>query len=324
MDLAFDVIGDIHGHADELKALLGLMGYQSHAGTWSHPSRTAIFVGDLIDRGSQQLETLHIVRAMIDGGHAQAVMGNHEFNAIAWSQIDQANPGQHLRRRSEKNRHQHSAFLSAVGEDSDLHAEWAEWFLTLPLWLDLGLVRVVHACWDPVAIATVGEILGGALLTREAMPEACRIGSAGTSSFAPDGKRFDAGSDLYLGLETLLKGIEVDLPNGVTFEDKDGHTRSSVRTQWWKPAPVSYRHGALLPPRDQWLLPDVPLPHVAAPGHDGGTPVFVGHYWWTGHPEPRSPTVACVDYSAGKGGPLVAYRWNGEAELTAENFVACR
>ena len=322
--MAFDVIGDIHGFADELTALLMKLGYHARGGVWQHPDRTAVFVGDFIDRGGQQLETLRIVRAMIDAGHAHAVMGNHEFNAIAWSQVDPANPGQHLRRRTDKNRRQHSAFLAAVGQDSDLHAEWTEWFLTLPLWLDLGGLRVVHACWDPAAIATVGDILGGAFLTRDAMPEACRIGTAGTSSFAPDGSRKDAGSDLYLGLETLLKGIEVDLPEGASFEDKDGHTRNSVRTQWWKTSPVSYREGAILPPRDQGLLPEVALPHVAMPGHDGGTPVFVGHYWWSEDLEPRSPAVACVDYSAGKGGPLVAYRWDGEAKLTAEKFVASR
>jgi hypothetical protein len=32
--------------------------------------------------------------------------------------------------------------------------------------------------------------------------------------------------------------------------------------------------------------------------------------------------VACVDYSAGKGGPLVAYRWNGESELQNSGFIA--
>jgi hypothetical protein len=32
--------------------------------------------------------------------------------------------------------------------------------------------------------------------------------------------------------------------------------------------------------------------------------------------------VACVDYSAGKGGPLVAYRFNGEPVLSASSFVS--
>jgi hypothetical protein len=52
-----------------------------------------------------------------------------------------------------------------------------------------------------------------------------------------------------------------------------------------------------------------------------GAPVFIGHYWMSGRPELQSPKVACVDYSAAKDGPLVAYRWNGEQDLDAANFV---
>ncbi len=50
--------------------------------------------------------------------------------------------------------------------------------------------------------------------------------------------------------------------------------------------------------------------------------MFIGHYWMTGHPGLQSPRVACVDYSAAKGGPLVAYRWDGEQELDERHFVA--
>ena len=36
-----------------------------------------------------------------------------------------------------------------------------------------------------------------------------------------------------------------------------------------------------------------------------------------------TPKLACLDYSAGRGGPLVAYRWNeGEKTLTADRFVS--
>ena len=52
-----------------------------------------------------------------------------------------------------------------------------------------------------------------------------------------------------------------------------------------------------------------------------GPPVFIGHYWMSGKPELQSPKVACVDYSAAKDGPLVAYRWDGEQELDASRFV---
>ena len=84
----FDIIGDVHGHADRLRSLLSLMGYKENRGAWTHPDRTAVFVGDLIDRGPGQLETLRIVRAMVEAGSAQIVLGNHEFNAVAYATVD--------------------------------------------------------------------------------------------------------------------------------------------------------------------------------------------------------------------------------------------
>ncbi|MEG0186401.1 MAG: metallophosphoesterase, partial [Stenotrophomonas sp.] len=80
--MAHDIIGDIHGQAGKLKALLKHLGYRERMGAWRHPERSARFVGDLIDRGPGQLETLDIVRRMIDAGSAEAILGNHEFNAI--------------------------------------------------------------------------------------------------------------------------------------------------------------------------------------------------------------------------------------------------
>ena len=50
--------------------------------------------------------------------------------------------------------------------------------------------------------------------------------------------------------------------------------------------------------------------------------MIVGHYWETGTPTVLGVRAACVDYSAGKGGPLVAYQWSGETELTDEHFVS--
>lgn len=51
-------------------------------------------------------------------------------------------------------------------------------------------------------------------------------------------------------------------------------------------------------------------------------PTFFGHYWLTGAIELQSSKIACVDYSAGNGGPLVAYRFDGEPDLSAERFVS--
>lgn len=86
----FDIIGDVHGCADELEELLGRLGYEKvaplhQAPGWSglcyaHPAgRKAVFVGDLVDRGPRILDALSIVRNMIEAGSALCVPGNHEM-----------------------------------------------------------------------------------------------------------------------------------------------------------------------------------------------------------------------------------------------------
>ena len=50
-------------------------------------------------------------------------------------------------------------------------------------------------------------------------------------------------------------------------------------------------------------------------------PLFVGHYWLKGTPEPITPNLACLDYSAVKYGRLVAYRMDGEATLASNKFA---
>ncbi len=145
----FDIIGDVHGHATELRQLLSKLGYQQTQSGYQHPKRTALFVGDFIDRGPAQLEVLDIVRTMIENRSARAVMGNHEFNAIGW--FSRNDNGEPLREHTEKNRKQHAAFLNEVGENSAQHKEWISWFKTLPLWLELPELQIIHACWNPQA-----------------------------------------------------------------------------------------------------------------------------------------------------------------------------
>lgn len=79
----FDIIGDVHGCADELELLLGDLGY---AVTWSGKDvtvtppggRRAIFVGDLVDRGPRSPDVLRIARHMVEAGTGLAVVGNHD------------------------------------------------------------------------------------------------------------------------------------------------------------------------------------------------------------------------------------------------------
>ena len=91
----FDIIGDIHGCANELRTLLAQLGWQSQPPStsdllwgneyWQHPEgRKAIFVGDLVDRGPRILASLSIVRNMMAAGVASCVLGNHDEKLARW------------------------------------------------------------------------------------------------------------------------------------------------------------------------------------------------------------------------------------------------
>ena len=314
----YDIIGDIHGHADKLEALLAKLGYRNTAGAWRHSGRQAIFVGDFIDRGPAQIRSVETVRRMVDCGAAQAIMGNHEFNAIAWHTPDPHRPGEYLRQHfsekdGDKNRRQHAVFLAEVEQRPSLHAEIIDWFLTLPLWLELPKLRVVHACWHGAYIDWLSPRLdGGCRLTRELMLPA--------TDEPEDFEKDNATPSFFKAVEAVTKGIEIPLPDGHSFVDKDGIVRGRVRVRWWDQSAITYRSSAMLSRTESARLPDVPIPEHARVGLEQ-QPIFFGHYWLTDAPSPQSDRCACVDYSAGKGGALVAYRFDGEPRLSSEKFV---
>jgi hypothetical protein len=124
----------------------------------------------------------------------------------------------------------------------------------------------------------------------------------------------------YVAIEVMLNGPETPLHEGVTFHDKDGHERDNIRVRWWNPELKHYRSAALIDEMTRARIPDTPMEDPVAIGYSDDKPLFIGHYWMTGEPEPLTPTIACLDYSAGKEGPLVAYRWDGESQLRADKF----
>lgn len=316
----YDIIGDIHGHADKLEALLQRMGYRLRQGAWRHSQRTAIFVGDFIDRGSRGVETVQLVRAMVDAGAALAVMGNHELNAIAWHTPDHRDPGEYLRTHfrkpwGKKNRTQHASFLAQVEHNPALHADLVAWFMTLPLWLDMKGLRVVHACWHAPFIDWLKPYLrDGRFLTPKLMIDATTEPKDAT-------EKDSSAPSIFKAVEALTKGIEIQLPGSHRFQDKDGHTRDRMRVRWWVTNASTYRDVAMLPKVNRDALPDLLLPsHARLPDVDT-KPTFFGHYWMTGEHGLQSHNAVCVDYSAGKDGPLVAYRWDEGAPLHADNFA---
>jgi len=317
----YDIIGDIHGQAEKLANLLKKMGYcKNKNGVWNHSDRQVIFLGDFIDRGQHQLATVKIARDMVEAGAALAILGNHELNAIAWHTPHPKRKGEYLRprpphRSGDKNRHQHQAFLNEVEHLPDTHKDIIDWFLTLPLWLDLPGIRVVHACWHQQYM----DFLRPHLAPDSAIPQALLHDATNE----PDSVAEDATMpSLFEAVETLCKGIEIALPTGHFFLDKDGVKRTNTRVRWWDKSALTYRQAAILPDEtEREKLPDSPIPEQARLNFPIDKPLFFGHYWMTGSPSQLSENVACLDYSAGKGGDLVAYRWDGETKLNNSKFI---
>jgi Calcineurin-like phosphoesterase len=297
-----DIIGDIHGHATELHSLLKLMDYVEVDGAYQHPERIVIFLGDFIDRGNEQLEVLRIVRAMCKAGHARAIMGNHEFNAIGWCIPD--GRGDYLRRHTPDNRDQHEQFLRQIVAGSEKHQDTIRWFKSLPILLDLMSVRAVHACWHMPSLQNLSHCLNG------------------DNSFTDTGiiAAFQKGTAEYDAAEILLKGPEKELPDNLEFRDKGGKLRRHGRIRWWDKSTTELRSLLIGLEGAEKSLPPADLDISEYYYHDE-TPVFFGHYWLNGIPRLEAENAVCLDYSVAKGGHLVAYRWNDTKPLDSSFLI---
>ena len=299
-----DFIGDIHGHSDELKALLKKLGYINNKGNYSHPERKVLFIGDYIDRGPSIMETVSIVRNMVDAGNAIALMGNHEYNALCfhYKLLD----GHYLREHSEKNIKQH---IKTSEQFKDIQKEFEEtlnWFKTLPIYYETENFRAVHACWDFKSINYLKEVLIDGKLTDDLLY-----------------KSVIKGTDLYHAIDVTLKGKEIVMPDNLDFGDKDGTTRNEMRIKWWEdPSKSTYRNISIEPLEK---LPNrlIDLSKLKDSFYyvEDEKPIFFGHYWLKGNPSLHRHNICCLDYSVAKNGHLAAYRFDGERKLDISKFM---
>lgn len=138
--MIYDVIGDVHGQATLLESLLEQLGYEKDSdGVWGNDLRKALFLGDLINKGPEIKRTVSIVRKMAGKGNCTCIIGNHE-----WAWITGNGP----------------AILDTLEDYGDdralLHGD-LEWVKSLPLWIETGDFRLVHAFWDPAAVTILEE-----------------------------------------------------------------------------------------------------------------------------------------------------------------------
>jgi len=300
---AYDIIGDIHGQYDKLAGLLHKLGYASRGDGYRHPDgRKVVFLGDYIDRGPKVHKVLVTIRAMVEDGDALAIMGNHEFNMVCYHIPDGS--GGWLYKRDQPRDVGMRLTLAQFAEMPGEWADWLEWMKKLPLFLDLGDLRAVHACWDAKGI----ERLAGKTMADDSFLRSC----------------VDRKSPEYRAVENVLNGPEMVMPEGYIYHDKAGNVHAKVRVRWWN-LPDRARIGELVLPSPVDAPGDAP-PHELkrVPNYpSSGPPVFFGHYWLESDAKqaPLASNLACLDFSAANEGPLVAYRWNGERELEAKQFL---
>ena len=307
----YDVVGDIHGCAATLERLLELLGYRKVKGVWQHPYRQMLFLGDIIDRGPQIREALHLVYEMVDRGHAHCIMGNHEFYALAWNTPAPAGSGkqfvrEHSKRHARLQAETHAQFAAYPYD----WQEFVEWFQELPLFIDAGRFRLVHALWDQPLIDSLRASYPSGIIDRNFLQQAAHEGSFADKVF-----------------NRLLRGINLRLPQGASQISSDGYTRSFFRSKFWEEEQEPATYGDLVFQPDA-LPEDIasqPLPmnyRETLMRYDSQQPIlFVGHYWRKGRPSLIRPNVACLDYSAVNGGKLAAYRLDDEQQLQPHKFV---
>jgi protein phosphatase len=142
----FDIIGDIHGCAEELQALLAQLGYEV---AWSDDrgdrmvtvtppaGRKAVFLGDLVDRGPNAPDVLRIVMSMVAADTAYCVQGNHERKFGRWLEGRKVTIAHGLQQTIDQMETADRALrerLPAFLEDLRSH-----------YWLDGGRLAVAHA-----------------------------------------------------------------------------------------------------------------------------------------------------------------------------------
>lgn len=320
-----DLVGDIHGEFDALQALLRELGYDQRG---RHPGgRRLVFVGDLCDRGPDSVAVIGQVAAMLEQGHAQCVLGNHELNLLRGARKE--GNGWYFDVDHDRDA---GKFDTSRRAGAARRPRIDRFLQSLPLALGREDLRVVHACWDSqalkqVAAADVGGPAGLYAAFEETSRKALeRDGSLRRAQREKQQHR-DALRDPQAAVPLLRAVAKVDearqmanpvrvLTSGVervTAEPffSSGQWRMTERIAWWN----EYAEDTAVVMGHYWRWP-VPVDRRGF--GKGGKDLFAG----TRFNEALGPrgNVLCIDYSVGRrfqerqsGGPirtrLGALRW---------------
>lgn len=212
-------IGDIHGQYEKLLKLLDHLSFDLDDLESNVGNAQLVFMGNLIDSPSgfegDQLGLLQLVESLVAQNHAYCLLGNHEFNAIGWA--TQLRPGEWARPHSAHDFVQHQSFLETLGEGSEEHLYWINWFKKRPFFVDFESVHAIHACWNEQALTAIEPYLNDDHSLKE---------EYWINAFDPD-------HELFALCEILLKGAEYPLPKGESFFDITGGIGTPKHAEWW-------------------------------------------------------------------------------------------
>ncbi len=309
----YDLVGDVHGCADSLNSLLDELGYVKRKGVYEYKDqrkpRQLIFLGDILDRGPKIREAMLLIRELVDRGSAEIVMGNHEYNALAYTTRAPEESGKRYLREHTA-RHE-KGIRETLDQFANYTADWLDtldWLYEWPLLIEHNGFRVIHACWDHTLVAQFLQRKPDACIDSEFLAETV------------DYKNFASQC-----MSRITRGASLHLPDKLSMTASDGYIRTAFRIKFWIKNPLTYGDIQFQPDKLEQSIADRLLSEeekskIPYYGPEQ-KPLFIGHYWQQGTVKPVVKNIACLDYSAVKNGKLVAYRMSPETALSADNFV---
>lgn len=295
----YDIIGDVHGYHLELQKLLIKLDYTLINGVWTHMHRIAVFVGDFIIKGPNSRGVIRIIKDMVNAGTAFAILGNHEINVIMYFTYN--NDGSPIN-TPHNNISLLEQFSSEYIENQDALIRDVKWLRTLPLYLDLKELRVVHAYWNDEHILKLNHLYKNGRLRKKRLKEI-----------------IDPKSPLHRATMQTIKGIELpQIQNGIVHRN---NRRNRHKIKWWKKK--NYKRALRSNPYFSFTtglnLKELASNYTSYPMN--APPLFIGHYNIESDNFILAPNICCVDVSITKKGRLAAYRFSREEKLDENNLV---
>jgi hypothetical protein len=276
-----DIVGDVHGEIVALTRLvLDRLGYDRDG---RHPEgRRLVFVGDLGDRGEDSPAVVEWVRDRVLDGRAQAVLGNHDFNAVRAAEGGPMKPELSWLFDEARPFHHHGRLVPQANVRGRRRDEVLAFFRTLPVALERDgelPLRVVHACWDGPSVERCRAFSDISALYKS---EADRV--------RREIRRFGIHERLEVRLAEQNRNAVKRITSGEEGRSQtpipvNSEPRWELRLPWWR----DYAEEPLVVMGHYW--------RVSLPEENAYESLF--HGVPPNAPHGRRPTM-CVDFSVGK------------------------